>query len=228
VIPFGATDIDFEVMEKNKVQQSFFDPAEDAIHIVYAGVVPSSMKTTIRSICTTLQQGLRRDPGLFGRVQLHFVGTSYAQDPDEQIMPIAREYGVDRHVNEHPSRIPYFQTLRMLRDADHLIVPGTDDPDYTASKLYPYILAKRPILAVFNERSSVVNILNSTGAGKAVTFGKRPNCDALADRIFKAWCDLLKSLPFTPETNWDAFQPYTAEAMTRRQVEVFNKVVTTK
>jgi hypothetical protein len=28
-----------------------------------------------------------------------------------------------------------------------------------------------------------------------------------------------------PDTDWDAFQPYTAEAMTRRQVEVFDRVM---
>jgi hypothetical protein len=104
-------------------------------------------------------------------------------------------------------------------------VPGSDDPDYTASKLYPYILSRRPVLAVFHQRSSVVDILQKTRAGKAVTFDGGMDVGDLTDYVFRTWTPMLEKLPYTPDTDWDAFQPYTAEAMTRRQVEVFNEAV---
>ena len=47
---------------------------------------------------------------------------------------------------------------------------GSDDPGYTASKIYPYILAEKPLLAIFHEESSVVRILQETNAGTVVTF----------------------------------------------------------
>jgi hypothetical protein len=227
VIPFGAAEVDFEVMEDSNTTQPFFEAGDKMINVVYAGVVPESMKTTIHSICQALEIGLHEKHSLYRRVRLRFVGTSYAQDPEKQVKPIATQYGVGQHVTEHPSRVSYFQSLRLLRDADHLVVPGTDDPDYTASKLYPYILSRRPVLAVFHENSSVVDILRATGAGTAVTFDGRTDPDALAQNVLKAWTSMLKRLPYTPDTDWDAFQPYTAEAMTRRQVEVFDRVVST-
>ena len=107
------------------------------------------------------------------------------------------------------------------------MVPGSEDPDYTASKLYPYILSRRPVLAVFNENSSVVDILRTTQAGTAVTFDGATTRDDLAQRVVEAWTPMLERLPYTPDTDWDAFQPYTAEAMTRRQMEVFDRVVST-
>ena len=225
VIPFGAADVDFEVARENEITQPFVNADDNTIDVVYAGVVPTSMTSTIQSICVALRRGLNEKPSLFQRLQLHFVGTSYAQNAGEQVVPIAQEYGVSDYVNEHPSRIPYFQALRLLQDANHLIMPGTDEPNYTASKLYPYILSKRPVLAVFNEHSSVVDILRRTGAGSAVTFNEQTDAEELGQQVYEAWTSMLEQLPYTPDTNWDAFQPYTAEAMTRRQVDVFDRVV---
>jgi hypothetical protein len=49
--------------------------------------------------------------------------------------------------------------------------------------------------------------------------------NAVASEVEGAWSSMLERLPYTPDTDWDAFQPYTAEAMTRRQVEVFDRVI---
>jgi hypothetical protein len=225
VIPFGAADIDFDVVDEEQVTQPFVNPNDDSIDVVYTGVVPTSMMSTIRSICQALRRGLDEKPFLYQRVQLHFIGTSYAREPSEQVVPIARKYGVADYVNEHPSRIPYFQSLRLLQDADHLIMPGTDEPNYTASKLYPYILSNRPVLAVFNENSSVVDILQRTNAGTAVTFNGQTDVEELGKNVYEAWTSILERLPYTPDTNWEAFQPYTADAMAQRQVKVFDRVM---
>lgn len=227
VIPFGASSVDFEVMEDANITEPFFDPSDDKIHVVYAGRGGHDMAQAARGIFGALERGRRAQPELFGQVRMHFVGTSYAPagEGEKTLEPIAEEYGVGDAVTEHTDRIPYFQSLRLLRDADHLVIPGSDDPDYTASKLYPYILSRRPVLAVFNEHSSVVDILRTTGAGAAVTFDGSTASADLADDVLDAWTPLLEQLPYTPDTDWDAFQPYTAEAMTRRQVEVFDQVV---
>lgn len=227
VIPFGAADVDFGVMEDSGVTQPFVDPDDDTIDVVYAGRGGHDMATAVRGIFGALRHGREERPSLFDRVRMHFVGTSYAPagEGEKTIEPIADQCGVGDAVTEHTDRIPYFQSLRLLRDADHLIVPGSEDPDYTASKLYPYILSRRPVFAVFNQNSSVVDILRRTQAGTAVTFGSSAGGDDLARRVYNAWTPMLERLPYTPDTDWDAFEPYTAEAMTRRQVEVFDRVV---
>jgi hypothetical protein len=229
VIPFGAAEVDFEVMENSGVTQPFVNPEGDTIDVVYAGRGGHDMATAARGIFGALRRGREERPGLFGRVRMHFVGTSYAPagEGEKTIEPVAEEYGVADAVTERTDRIPYFQSLRLLRDADHLVVPGSDDPDYTASKLYPYILSQRPVLAAFHENSSVVDILKDTGAGTAVTFDGRTDPEALAQKVLAGWTPMLEQLPYTPDTDWEAFQPYTAEAMTRRQVEVFDRVAST-
>jgi len=227
VIPFGASDVDFDVMEESDVEQPFVEPNGETIDVVYAGRGGHDMAKAARGLFGALRMGRENQPSLFGQVHMHFVGTSYAPagEGEKTLEPIAKECGVGDAVTEHTDRIPYFQSFRLLRDADHLVVPGSDNPDYTASKLYPYILSRRPVLAVFDEHSSVVDILRRTGAGKALTFNEETVGDELARRIFDAWTQILKRLPYTPDADWDAFQPYTAEEMTRRQVEVFDRVM---
>lgn len=227
VIPFGAARGDFEVMEASGVRQSLFDPAGEAINIVYAGRGGHDMTTAARAIFGALARGRSEGSEIFQRVRMFFVGTSYAPagEGDKTFEPIADHFGVADVVVEHTARIPYFESLRLLRDADMLIVPGSIDSAYTASKLYPYILAERPILSVFHQDSSVVDILRKTRAGTAVTFNDNMRDEQLCLHVYQQWKTMLQRLPEAPQTDWDAFAPYTAKEMTRRQVEVFDAVV---
>jgi len=121
--------------------------------------------------------------------------------------------------------VPYFQALQALRDADFLIVPGSDDPHYTASKLYPYILSRRPLVGVFHERSGVVATLRDTGAGEIVAFRDPARDGERVRELRDVWTRMLARLPFEPATDWARFEPFTARAMTRRQCELFDRVV---
>jgi hypothetical protein len=99
-----------------------------------------------------------------------------------------------------------------------LIVPGSDDRGYTASKIYAYILARKPLLAVFHEQSSVVDILQKTRAGTVVPFQSAEAPESIANRILATgWVQN----PTVPNTLWSEFEPYTAREMTRRLCRLF-------
>ncbi|PON15177.1 hypothetical protein C2W62_25210 [Candidatus Entotheonella serta] len=102
-----------------------------------------------------LREGLQQTPALFSRVRLHFVGTDYAAGTRamKTIEPIALHMQLGDYIREYPQRLPYFDTLNLLRQANFLLVPGSSHPQYTASKIYPYILAHKPLLALFHEES---------------------------------------------------------------------------
>ena len=112
----------------------------------------------------------------------------------------------------------------VLLDADAIVVPGSDDPGYTASKLYPTVLARRPLLAVVHEASSVVGVLRETGAGVVVPFASGEAVAGVASRLGEAWLEGGRWRA-PPNTDWGAFGAYTARAMTRRQCAVLDRVV---
>lgn len=228
-IPFGGDEGDFDLLASLAPENRFFRQDGDRINVVYVGRGGHDMQLAARATFRALVQGLRDAPRLFERVHMYFVGTHYARfDADAKTFePLASEYGIENRVHEYPARVPYFTALELLRQADMLFLPGSTSAGYTASKLYPYVLARRPILPVFDERSSVVSILRTVGAAEPVTFRADNSAAdaALSLRVGEQWTSLLRRLPFTPATDWKAFEPYTARAMTRRQVEVFNRVI---
>jgi hypothetical protein len=158
---------------------------------------------------------------------MYFVGTSYAADGQglKTIEPVAAKYGVGDHVVEITDRLPYFSALKVLKDADILIIPGSTDTNYTASKLYPYILANRPLIAVFNQNSSVVEILDKTKSGICATFINDDKADVIGEKVFEVMQQYLQRIPFVPDTNWHEFEPYSAREATRKQVDFFNKIL---
>jgi hypothetical protein len=224
VLPFAAASQDFEGLTPTPQPNRFFDPADGNIHVVYTGRGGRDMWTALRLVFSALQIGLRESPELFGRLRLHFIGTDYApaNAARKTIEPLAQQVGVASRVREHPQRLPYFSALQLLRDAHMLLLPGSDDPQYTPSKLYPYILARKPLLAVLHESSGACEVLRSTNAGRVMTFGREPSSAA---SLCATWRQMLNHLAVAPPTDWQAFEKFTARDMTRRQCEFFDRVI---
>jgi hypothetical protein len=65
---------------------------------------------------------------------------------------------------------------------------GSNDSGYTASKIYPCLLAEKPLLAICHERSGVVRLLQEVGGGVCVTFG-REGTNITASRVCAQWLD---------------------------------------
>ena len=224
VLPFGAPEQDFETLRASPIGNGVFDPGDGARHWVYVGRAGHDMALSLEAFFTALARERAEHPDRLGRVRLHFVGTSYADGDtgEPTVAPIAARCGVADLVEEQPRRIPYFQALQCLLDADALVIPGSDDPGYTASKLYPYVLAEKPLLALFHQESTVVDIVRQSKAGVVVPFASGEAAQAIADRITREW---FEHMPTQAQTDWAAFEPYTARAMTQALAAAFDRAV---
>ena len=226
VLPFGAPETDFEQLPSLNVQQKIFDPHDGKRLWVYVGRGGGDMALALRALFLAIQSLRNQEPEKWDSVKLHFVGTSYAPGNRavKTVEPIAQELGVADLVEEHPHRIAYFEALQVLVDSDAILLIGSDDPGYTASKLYPCVLARKPTFALFHQKSSVVNILHHCNAGRVTTFNSKDNPEDLLTDV-TAQLNWLLSTPkgYQPKTNWSEFQPYTAREMTRRQCAVFDQ-----
>ena len=204
------------------MRQLIFNPQDGRQHWIYVGVVPPSFAPALRGFFRAFARATESDPGLRHRVSLHFVGTSYASGDRAQksVEPIAREFGVHDCVTEHPQRIPYFEALRCLLDADAMILFGSEDPSYVASKLMPCVYTRKPMLAIFHEESPVVTTLRFLDAGTVVTFRAGASAEELGEGIFAQWFLAGPEAARIPSD--EKLAPYTAERMTERLVDVFN------
>jgi hypothetical protein len=120
--------------------------------------------------------------------------------------------------------VQHLDAIQILLDSDALVIVGSEAPHYTASKIFPYILAAKPLLAVFHAESSAVKLLQETCAGNAVTFDTDHPLPTVVGEIGTALQELLRRpVGWRPPTNWEKFDPYTARAVTARLAEVFDR-----
>ena len=222
VLPFGAPEKDFELLASLGIKQNIFDPQDGKNHWVYVGRGGKDMAKALEALFLAIQNNRQQNPQIWESIRLHFVGTSYAPKGRETktVEPIAISCGLGDLVTEHPLRIPYFEALQVLKDSNGILLIGSDDPNYSASKIYPCILAQKPIFGIFHENSLVVDVIEKTQAGAIVTFTSEENQDKLIKEI-----QIKINQLFMPSinTNLLAFEPYTARSMTKKLCQIFNQ-----
>jgi len=181
VIPLGFEPGDFAALRDRPLSGAPFDSADGAVHLCYVGTLLPAGVETLRLLLQGLARARRDDPGA-SRLRLHFFGTSnQSESAVHRVLPIARDCGVADAVTEEPSRLDYLDALSVLTHAAAIVLLGSSERHYTASKLYPALLAKRPILALFHEQSSVVSILRAAASeptSRVVTYGDGPPDEA--------------------------------------------------
>lgn len=226
-IPYGGEEAPLEYLKANPRANRFFDQHDGLLHVSYVGRGGPDMLPGLRGVFAAVQSGLKRSPQLFNRLRLHFVGTTYAVNAEGQyqVLPLAREMGLEHLVHEYPARVPYFEALQILSDSHSLVIVGSEEPHYTASKIFPYILSRKTMLAVFHEASSVVSILSETNAGEVVTFSQKEPVTQKAEEIsMKMEKNLCLPSDYVAPTCWKAFEPYTTRATTSRLAQAFDGV----
>jgi glycosyltransferase involved in cell wall biosynthesis len=220
IITFAAPEQDFEIAARNLAKfTSLLDPGFK--NIVYVGRGGMDMYKAIAPVFETIKKGIVEEPELFRKLKLYFIGTSYA--PQGQtiptILPLALQYGLGDKIIEIADRIGYYHTLVTLQQADALFIPGSDDPRYIASKIFPYLLTGKPLLAIFNPESPALGILNEYEVEYAYSYDRTPDIHGKIGDFLKK---VINNKIDEPVYNKKAVEKYSARIMAKRQCDLFN------
>ena len=188
-LPFGAAQEDFKAAAGHKPSQPLVPFGDGLFHHVYTGRCGPDMSTSLKVVFRAFKTFLASHPAQAERIRFHFIGTDYAPRPfgREWAMPVARLEGVEAYVSEHCYRVPYFDAIHYLVNADALLAVGSNDPTYSASKIFPYVLARRPMLLVFNEKSPVLAIAEELNCGIRFSFRDASEIGTLAEQVARRW-----------------------------------------
>jgi hypothetical protein len=225
-IPYGASASDFEYVRLHPRPNPVFDCQDGLVHVSYVGACIPAMHESVRALFQAMRLGLNRSRENFGLIRLHFVGTTYAHAPNNSrpIEDLAREAGIEGYVDERPSRVSYLDSLQIMIDSHALFLAGSVEPHYTASKVFPCILSHRPVLAIFHEESSVVDILRETRAGKVFTFGARHKVSESVSEVAD-WLGDLGARSREQQFSVDGIELYSTREMARRLAGVFEQAI---
>ena len=196
-IPLGGEAADFQYLRGHPRQNPYFDRADGSVHLGYVGTLLPLGMETLTAVLKAVRLLRVRRPALYARLRVHFVGTSNQTSPKapQRVLPVVRELGIDDCVREIAPRIAYLDALTVQMQATALLMMGSSERHYTASKLYPGLLARRPILAVYHEASSVVDILRRTvraPSARLVTYGDRDRADSRIEAIYHELAALVE------------------------------------
>jgi glycosyltransferase involved in cell wall biosynthesis len=228
-IPIGAESGDF-ACARSVAETTHFDAADGRIHVCYTGTILPLGGETLTAVLHAVALVRDRRPDLYGRLRLHFFGTSNqtVETSALRVMPVADRLGVADAIVEVPTRVPYSEAVRIQRQATILLAMGSSERHYTASKVFPLLLARRPLLAVYHEASSVTDILGRVSrppSVRVVSYSDRDPAPTKIEAIFTQLTALADSPVWTAaDLDMAALGEYSAEALAGRLAGVFDQV----
>lgn len=229
-IPIGGDEADFERLRESPLPNAYFDKDDGNCHVCYVGTLLPLGFETLRAVLKAAALLKQRDPDLYARLRLHFLGTSNqtASDAPARVTPIARELGVAGCVKEVAPRIDYLSALTVQTQASAILMMGSSESHYTASKLYPGVLSKRPILAVYHASSSVVAVLNRAlrpPTARVVTYTDTEKAESRVEEIYEELCGLIEHPIYDPgDLDMNAVGEFSAEVLAGRLAAILGHV----
>ena len=222
-ISFGASQKDFEVVQKHTLKPAIIDMNSGNKNVLYMGAVTPFFIPVIKLFFESLQEH-NVD---MSEYHFYFVGTSYAQGSKiTMVADLAAELGISDHVTEVPDRVPYFNALATLQAADILFIPGSTDKDYNASKVYNNIISETPIFCIFHKQSTVINAIEQAGAGMICSFENLNNEAATKQDVFEKWSQFTQQLNQYPTVKNRSLN-FTSDNRAKEICSFFNTVITT-
>jgi hypothetical protein len=202
------------------------------IHLLYTGAAGPVMPHALTVLFDGLRLYREKNPAGARRLKFHFFGTSYVAPGRgrEVVMPLATRCGVADQVDEIPHRLGHLACLRLQHDADILLLPGSSDLAYSPSKIYPYFLANRPILAVVFRDSVMEKILTELQCACLVGIRENEPHDPAHAELARFFDVALARFPGSalPGRNEAFFAAhFLAESLTKAQCELFDGALRT-
>jgi hypothetical protein len=225
-VPIGGDPDDYKHLRAHPRRNA--QPALDQgyIHFSYVGTFLPRSAATARILFAALMELRNTGSDLVNRLRFNFVGTS--NQPDDttsyRFRPLAEAAGVADLVFETPQRVPFLDALNVLSNSNVILLLGSDEPHYTASKIYPGIMSGRPFLSVFHSASSAHRILVAAGGGYALSFATPGELAGLRGRMANAIRCLATAPNAVGKPRQEVIAAYSAHAIARRFADIFETV----
>lgn len=223
-IPIGGDPDDFAALRGNPPQNLQVRLDSRRINLSYVGTFLPRAGPLVRTIFQALRELRQSNPEIAAKLTLHFVGTSNQPDGHKRfrVQDIAREEDVGDFVVETPQRVPFLEALNILANSHGLLLIGSDEPHYTASKIYPALMSGRPYVSLFHASSSAHNILTKAGGGRTFAFDSPENLPGLVPPLRNALVELAVVPDAFGHAESKSYAAYTADSVAGDFAKIFD------
>ena len=225
-IPIGGDPDDFVALRRSPLAEGSEDLDPEFINFSYVGTFMPRSGELMRVLLRSFRRLRAKHPSLASRMRLNFVGTS--NQPNDfssyRVRAIAEAEGVTDVVREIPQRLPYLRALSVLARSDGILLIGSDEPHYTASKIYPALMSGRPFLSLFHQASSAHKVLTTAGGGLALAFSAKEELAALEEPLSEALFKVAAAPVSLGVTDRSVYAPFEACATAQRFGDIFDEL----
>jgi hypothetical protein len=229
IIPFGASEKDIDT-KFHKYIPKFFDSSimHKKKKIVYTGVINNEMLPIIELLFQAFDQIRKENILLLQNYCVAFIGTNYGSGKNKhsKLADLIAKYNLQDFVFEYEERLGYIATLQTQKNASILLLCGTTDKDYIASKLAPYMLSGNPILSIYHGSSALVESLNLEPRIEKVYFYKSDEIKNLKDIVISKIKKIIGNEAEYSIKPISYPEKYSAEILTEQQTQLFNAALT--
>ncbi|MEQ8324258.1 MAG: hypothetical protein RIC15_01545 [Vicingaceae bacterium] len=217
-MPYGFDQNDYKAVEQDFSADWL---SVNAKNWIYAGAFLPKSDVFLKSLFKAFKELHAKAPTLFN-IRFIFIGTgTYVH---KSVRQHAIESGVSDFVLELPERMPYLKVLSVLKRADMIMILGSTEAHYTASKVFQSVLSQRPIFGIMHKRSSAGNILEEVGASKFVVHYDPNRADSLD-------ADVMQTLKLAANggVKWEpdltSLSNYSAAVSSRKLAKAMDKII---
>lgn len=226
-IPIGGDLGDYDALRARKISETGFQLDSSCFNLSYVGTIWPAVLETLRTLLASVSEVRSRHPEIYKRLSLNFIGTT--ENPNSPggrwVRPLAEALGVEDVVREEIRRQPYLDALSLQARSDAVLMLGSAEPHYTASKIYGVMMSGQPYLAVFNQVSSSHEILVEAGGGIALGFDGSAALKNLVSPLAEAIVRLVTERDTPGRANPTAYREFTAARIAERYAAIFDKLV---
>jgi glycosyltransferase involved in cell wall biosynthesis len=211
LIPNGYDDEDFRDISTAEVE------TESGFSITHIGTLfPLRNPLTLWSALAEL---ISKDEKFAAELKINLVGAI-----DLTVSESIGKAGLEKWVNR-TGNIPFREAIRKMRSSQVLLLLIMNHPEgkgILTGKLFEYMNAGRPILAIGPEDGEVSRVLRETDTGKIVDFN---DLNAMKDALIGYYRKYQEGKLYINPRN---IEKYSRKSLTSEMVEVFNRVLNKK
>lgn len=159
-MPYGFDPNDHEIVLENLKLP--WDDQPNCKPWLYAGTFLPNSHLFVQSFFEAIA-ALKTEGKWDESIRLYFIGTG--PYPAKRITAYAKDYGLEDIVVEHRERFPFLHILNFLSKADRVMLFGSTEKHYTASKTFQCLLSKKPLLSMLHAESSAIQVIKEANAG---------------------------------------------------------------
>ncbi|MCK5538073.1 MAG: hypothetical protein KAI79_14705 [Bacteroidales bacterium] len=205
-MPYGFDPNDHKIVLNNLTYP--WDTIKNVEAIVYAGAFLPNSAYFLKLLFTHIAKLIKNKKWNIN-THLFFLGTGNYQH--KSISEFAEEFEISEYIHEIRERFAFLNILNFLSEAKGVLVLGSTEKHYTASKIYQSILSKRPVFAVFHTDSSACQVMQECNADDYLCeYSETSNESELSTQIETKWLAfLLEENNWMP--NYNALDKYSAK-----------------